>query len=190
LERAGRPAEPEDVERLVAMLDRIGDLPGFEDDQLVIDTSLDANREISLRWFAAVGFDQALAEALWSLDLEPEAWPVYTDAADVVRSIAALGVSTALVSDFHADLRPHLRDHGIELDAYVISFEHGFQKPDRRMFLTALELLDVTPDEALMVGDRLTHDGGAAAASIDTVLLPQPPASGARGLDVVLGMLA
>jgi len=189
LERAGRRPEPGDIERLVAMLDRIRGLPSFDDDQLVVDTSLDVNREISLRWFGSVGFDDALAEALWSLDLEPEAWPVYGDVADVVGSIHAAGLSTALVSDFHADLRPHLRAHGVELDAYVISFEHGFQKPDPRMFLTALELLGVAPEDALMVGDRVTHDGGAAAVGVDTLLLPQPPASGTRGLDVILGML-
>ncbi len=180
---------PGDVERLTAMLDRISALPGFEDDQIAVDTSLDVNREISLRWFASVGIDDALAEALWSLDLEPEAWPVYADAADTVQSLRAFGVSTALVSDFHADLRPHLHAHGIDLDAYVISFEHGFQKPDPRMFLKALELLHVDPKDALMVGDRLTHDGGAAAIGIDTLLLPQPPASGTRGLDVVVRML-
>ena len=147
------------------------------------------NREITLRWLAAVGFDDELAEALWSFDCEPAAWPVYPDVAAVVGAIRAAGSATSLVSDFHVDLRPHLREHGIELDAYVISFEHGFQKPDPRMFLTALELLSVSAGDALMVGDRVSHDGGAAAVGVDTLILPARREFGPRGLDVILGML-
>lgn len=87
------------------------------------------------------------------------------------------------------DLRPFLARKGIELDAYVISFEHGFQKPDPRMFTTALEAVRAAPNEALMIGDRVTHDGGAAAVGIDTLILPAPAAFGMRGLDVVLRLL-
>src|SRR5262245_54707006 len=118
LERAGRSPVPEDVERFAAALAEISDLPGYDEDQDRIDTSLEVNREITLRWLSAVGFDEELAEALWSFDCEPEAWPVYPDASEVVRSIRAAGCATALVSDFHVDLRPHLLEHGVELDAY------------------------------------------------------------------------
>lgn len=189
LERTGRSVDPEEVARLAAALDLIPDLPGYPVDQDRVDTSLEANREITLRWLGAVGFDDELSEALWAFDLQPEAWPVYPDAADVVRSIRATGCATALVSDFHVDLRPHLHQHGIDLDAYVISCELGFQKPDPRMFLTALELLGTQPEEALMVGDRVSHDGGAAAVGIDTLILPAPKEFGPRSLDVILGML-
>lgn len=98
-------------------------------------------------------------------------------------------MKTALVSNFHVDLRPHLIDTGFELDAYVISFEHGFQKPDARMFRAALDELDVPASDALMVGDTLDLDGGAAAVGIDTLLLPTPAEFAPRGLDVILGML-
>ena len=115
--------------------------------------------------------------------------PVFSDAARVVTGIRERGCKTALVSNFHVDVRPHLEANGVVLDASVISFELGLQKPDARMFTTALARIDVSPEEALMVGDRLDLDGGAAAAGIDTLLLPAPPKSGPRGLDVILGML-
>jgi putative hydrolase of the HAD superfamily len=130
-----------------------------------------------------------LAEAAWALNSEPSAWPVYPDASEVVQAIKSSGVKTALVSNFHVDLRPHLIANGIELDAYVISFEHGCQKPDPRIFRAALEKLGEQPADALMVGDSLSLDGGAAAIGIDTLLLPVPSEFGPRGLDVVLGML-
>jgi HAD superfamily hydrolase (TIGR01549 family) len=171
------------------MLERIPSLSGYDDDDRRVDVSLDVNREIVLRWFRDVGLDDELAEAIWSLDFEEEAWPVFPDAPDVVAEIRRRGCKTVLVSDFHVDLRPFLVSKGMALDAYVISFEHGFQKPDGRMFETALDAVEAEPHEALMVGDRVSHDGGAAAVGIDTLILPAPTAFGPRGLDVVLRLL-
>ena len=107
----------------------------------------------------------------------------------MVRAIKERDVRTALVSNFHVDLRPHLISSGIELDAFVISFEQGCQKPDAKMFLSALDALDVERSQALMVGDSVGLDGGAAAIGIDTLLLPAPTGVATRGLDVILGML-
>jgi len=173
----------------VAALERIWGLPGFEEDDAVMDTSVESYRATMLRWFGAVGIDPQLAGVLVELDFDPEAWLVYPDAADVVRAIRDRGCATALVSDFHADVVPHLSVHGVDVDAAVLSFEHGFQKPDPRMFTTALDALGVEPHEALMVGDRAGRDGGAAAVGIDTLILPAPAEPGPRGLDVIVGLL-
>ncbi len=186
----GREIEPEGVREIERRLEQTRGLPGFAEDELRVDTSIEANREVTLSRLHEVGIDEELALAIFALDLDSDAWPVYPDAAGVVQEIKARGCLTALVSDFHVDLRPHLEANGIALDAYVISFEHGFQKPDPRMFTTALDLLGVGPREALMVGDRASHDGGAAAVGIDTLILPAPSVFGPRGLDVVLGLLS
>jgi putative hydrolase of the HAD superfamily len=174
----------------LAAFDRIEDLPGFDEDEARVDTSLEAYREVVMGRFRGVGFDAELSEALYALDFDPRTWPVYPDAPEVVRGIRERGCRTALVSAFHVDLRPHLATHGLELDAHVISVEHGFQKPDPRMFTTALEAVGAEPNEALMVGDRTSHDGGAAAVGIDTLILPAPVEFGPRGLDVVLRLLS
>src|SRR5260221_10913392 len=144
-----------DVERAGVRdaLERIPELPGYEADELRVDTSVEVNREVMMRRLLGVGIDAELAEGLYLLDFDPSAWPVFPDVPEVVRAIRARGCLTALVSDFHVDLRPFLSTSDIELDAYVISFEHGFQKPDPRMFTTALASLGVEPREALMVGD-------------------------------------
>ncbi|HEX5251375.1 MAG TPA: HAD family hydrolase, partial [Gaiellales bacterium] len=71
-------------------------------------------------------------------------------------------------------------------DACVVSVEQGVQKPDPRLFRLALETLGVGASQALMVGDRASHDGGAADAGITTLILPPPPIDLVpRGLDVV-----
>ena len=50
----------------------------------------------------------------------------------------------------------------------VISAEHGWRKPHRKIFLDALAALDVAPDVALFVGDSPHDDvAGARAAGLD-----------------------
>ena len=79
-----------------------------------------------------------------------------------------------------------LTNNGVVVDAFVLSFEHGVQKPDPAIFRLALEALGVAPDEAVMVGDRPSHDGGAAFAGVAALVLPPAPDHGPRGLDLVL----
>lgn len=80
-----------------------------------------------------------------------------------------------------------------EVDLVVASGELGIVKPDARIFHHACERLDVAPDEAAYVGDRLRTDAiGAAAAGLTGVWLnrsgvvPDPDdAAAARELGVI-----
>ena len=180
-----RPATASALAAATAAHEDAGDLPD-------IDSSAERHREATLRVFARHGLDAELAEALYGLDADPANHPLYPDAGPVLREIQARGVGIALISDFHLDLRPVLAHHGIAdlFDAWVLSFEHGIQKPDPRMFTLALDALAVRPEHALMVGDRASHDGGAAAAGIATLILPPPPERlEPRGLDIVTRLL-
>ncbi|CAM5460994.1 hydrolase [Streptomyces narbonensis] len=71
----------------------------------------------------------------------------------------------AVVSNIGWDLRPVFRHHGVDglVDAYVLSYEEGVQKPDAPIFTTACEALGLPPEAVLMVGDSREADGGAAA---------------------------
>ena len=66
---------------------------------------------------------------------------------------------------------------------------HGFVKPHRSIFEAALDALDVTPEEAVMVGDSAEDDiEGARALGMRAVLLDRdgvhPDREGAiRSLD-------
>jgi HAD superfamily hydrolase (TIGR01549 family) len=108
-----------------------------------------------------------------------------------MQAVRESGKEIAVVSDIHFDIRDHFHRHDLDrfVDAYVLSFEHGIQKPDAAMFTLALDALNVTAERALMVGDTPTTDGGAAHVGIQTYLLPgpfRPGRAGPRGLDVVL----
>ena len=55
-------------------------------------------------------------------------------------------------------------------ETIIISGDHGFGKPDQRIFRLALERLNVAPHEAVMIGDSLNRDiAGARAAGIRTI---------------------
>jgi FMN phosphatase YigB (HAD superfamily) len=95
------------------------------------------------------------------------------------------------VSDIHFDLRSEFAAAGLDafIDSYVLSFEHGVQKPDEQIFRIAADTLALHPEDLLMVGDRASHDGGAVACGITTLLLPPLHTADRRKLDVVLGVL-
>ncbi|MFJ3718631.1 HAD family hydrolase [Streptomyces sp. NPDC090057] len=106
-----------------------------------------------------------LHDALYDRHMTPAAWSPYQDAADVLRTLRERGVGVGVVSNIGWDLRPVFREHGLDayVDAYVLSYEHGVQKPDPRLFTAACEELGADPRQVLMVGDNRSADGGAAA---------------------------
>ncbi|WP_330292872.1 HAD family hydrolase [Streptomyces sp. NBC_00576] len=108
--------------------------------------------------------DPALYDALYARHMAPAAWAPYADAVEVLGELRERGISVGVVSNIGWDLRPVFRAHGLDpyVDAYVLSYEHGVQKPDPRLFKVACEALDVAPRDVLMVGDDRRADGGAA----------------------------
>ncbi len=128
----------------------------------------------------APGLDEELASALYDLDLDPAGHPFYPDAVPSLRAIHERGCRIAVVSDVHFDLRPEFAAIGAAgyVDTFVLSFEHGVQKPDPRIFDIALGTLGVDAGDAVMIGDRASHNGAAAALGIATWLLPAGPTAG------------
>jgi putative hydrolase of the HAD superfamily len=104
-------------------------------------------------------------DALYDRHMEPEAWRPYPDTAEVLRTLSERGIGIAVVSNIGWDLRPVFRAHGLAgwVDAFVLSYEHGVQKPDPRLFRLACEALGPPPERVLMVGDDPVADQGAAA---------------------------
>lgn len=90
-------------------------------------------------------------------------------------------VKLGLVSDAQvAFLDPELSAVGVHdlFDVRIVSAEHGFRKPDARLFHLALARLGVGAEEAIYVGDNLYRDiEGAQAAGLRAVLVQRrdPP---------------
>ncbi|MFF4800669.1 HAD family hydrolase [Streptomyces sp. NPDC001351] len=123
--------------------------------------------------------DPGLHDALYDRHKTPAAWTPYPDAAEVLHALRERGVGVGVVSNIGWDLRPVFREHGLDryVDVYVLSYEHGIQKPDPRLFAVACEALGVDPRQTLMVGDDRRADGGAAALGCRVHLVDHLPAA-------------
>ncbi|MFR0354388.1 HAD family hydrolase [Streptomyces sediminimaris] len=123
--------------------------------------------------------DPALHDALYDRHMRPEAWAPYPDAAEVLDGLSERGIRVGVVSNIGWDLRPVFREHGLDrfVDTYVLSCEHGVQKPDPRLFATACEALGADPRDVLMVGDNRRADGGAAALGCRVHMVDHLPAN-------------
>ncbi|WP_280691615.1 HAD-IA family hydrolase [Kitasatospora sp. GAS204B] len=133
-----------------------------------------------------------LADALYDRHMTPDAWRPYPDAEPTLRELRRRGLPVAVVSNIGWDLRPVFRAHGLDelVDAYLLSFEFGAQKPDPSIFQAACDRLGLAPGEVLMVGDDRRADAGAAALGcplhlVDHLPVDQRPA----GLGPLLELL-
>jgi FMN phosphatase YigB (HAD superfamily) len=137
------------------------------------------------------GIDDELALAICERDGDVAATMPYPDTPRVLGDMKSRGMRIGRISDIHYDIRRHFVHHGLEhlVDSYTLSFEHGVQKPDPRLFQIALQTLGADAQHALMVGDNARRDGGAAAVGITTLILPPVPNFSEQGLDIVLQLV-
>jgi HAD superfamily hydrolase (TIGR01549 family) len=133
-------------------------------------------------WLRAVLADSEVSlpelhDRLYDRHMAPAAWRPYPDTAEVLSALRERGVAVGVVSNIGWDLRPVFREHGLDpyIDAYVLSYEHGIQKPDPRLFATACEALGADPRDTLMVGDDRRADGGAAALGCEVHFVDHLP---------------
>lgn len=121
--------------------------------------------------------DPGVYDALYDRHMSPDAWRPYPDAAEVLGGLRRSGTAVGIVSNIGWDLRPVFRAHGLDefVDAYVLSYEHGVQKPDPRLFRTACTLLELDPADVVMVGDDRHADAGAAAVGCEVRFVDHLP---------------
>jgi putative hydrolase of the HAD superfamily len=97
----------------------------------------------------------------------------------VLRELRNAGLRIGVVSNAHflpELMREDLERLGIAglVDDAVFSAELGVRKPHPAIFLKVLHALDVTPEEAVFIGDRLRDDiGGAKKLGMHAVLTHQ-----------------
>ncbi|HET8528991.1 MAG TPA: HAD family hydrolase [Gaiellaceae bacterium] len=101
-----------------------------------------------------------------------ENFELYEDTLPVLRELRVRGVRIGLVSNSARDVREFAAHHALEIDAGISSFHHGKTKPHASIFRAVLDLLEVGPRQALMVGDSVDDDvEGARAVGMQAVLL-------------------
>jgi putative hydrolase of the HAD superfamily len=114
------------------------------------------------------------------IDAEHEAWrPAFSvlgSAQALLDALRGRGIKTGVVANSWPDparvLRADAEEFGLadRLDVLVFSEEVGARKPQPEIFLHALDRLQVEPENAIFVGDRLETDvQGAARVGMTTV---------------------
>ncbi len=97
---------------------------------------------------------------------------LYEDAVPALEALRRCGLKLGLVSNTSRDLAEFVVHHRLDVDAWVSSRSLGKVKPSPVVFWAALDLLQVEPREAVMVGDSLRDDvEGARAAGLRALLL-------------------
>jgi HAD superfamily hydrolase (TIGR01662 family) len=126
-----------------------------------------------------------------------ENFELYEDVIPVLGALRRAGLRIGLVSNSARDVRDFARHHALEIDAGISSFHHGKTKPHASIFNAVLELLEVEPGEAAMVGDTVEDDvEGALALGMRAVLVDrlalrpefEPRVADLYALPVVLGL--
>jgi putative hydrolase of the HAD superfamily len=101
-----------------------------------------------------------------------ENFELYDDAPPVLAELREQGLRIGLVSNSARDVREFASHHGLEVDAGISSFHHGHTKPHASIFRAVLDLLEVEPADAVMVGDTIADDiEGAVALGMRAILL-------------------
>lgn len=143
------PELDHDEEIWIAFTERI--LRGMGGDS---DTAYACAREITAGWGRHENFE------------------LYDDTIPVLRELRVLGLKLALISNSARDVHEFALHHALEIDAGISSFHHGKAKPHASIFRVVLELLEVEPAQALMVGDTVEDDvEGARAVGMQAILL-------------------
>lgn len=195
----GIEADPETVTAYARRLERAGAQPGGARPERIPphlvaawadrDLTAELHRAAYTGLSRTAGLPWDVHDALYDRQSAPAAWAPYPDAAEVLGALRERGVPVAIVSNIGWDLRPVFRAHGLDslVDVFVLSCEHGAQKPDPRLFRVACEALGAAPERTLMVGDDRTADGGAAALGCPVLLVDHLPV--AERPDALRGVL-
>lgn len=203
LAEAAVPADGERFSGWVRQLTEYGALPGAPAPRHIPphlqslyrerDLSAHQHRTAYTALIAEAGLPTAeLAHALYDRHKAPAAWRPYPDTEATLRELRRRGIPVAVVSNIGWDPRPVFRAHELDglVDAYVLSYELGAQKPDPAIFRAACDTLGLPPSDVLMVGDDRTADGGArelgcAVHFVDHLPVDQRPAGLAPILDLL-----
>ena len=128
---------------------------------------------------------------------EHDNFELYEDVVPVLDELRAAGLRIGLVSNSARDVHAFARHHGLVIDAGISSFHHGKTKPHASIFRAVLDLLEVAPAEAAMIGDTIDADvEGAVAIGMRAVLVDrlrqhpefEPRIDDLYGLPAVLGL--
>lgn len=106
-----------------------------------------------------------------------ESWSVYTDVVKTLTCWQQQGIELGIISNFDTRIYQVLEQLELKdfFSSITISSLAGSAKPDRQIFLRALEKHGCLPQQAWHIGDSLADDyNGAKAVGIKPFLIKRP----------------
>jgi len=101
-----------------------------------------------------------------------ENFDLYDDVLPVIAVLRRHHLKLGLVSNSGRELDDFVAHHALDVDCAITSRAHGWTKPHPTIFRAALELLEVEPAQAVMVGDSVEDDvEGALALGMTAFLI-------------------
>ena len=115
---------------------------------------------------------EAIENIADDLVFNPKKYVFYDDALSVIPELKNK-YKLAVVSDAWPSLLDVYEENNMTscFDSIVISSFIGTSKPDSKMYITALQTLNLKPEESIFVDDSLKNCMGALAVGINAVLL-------------------
>lgn len=113
---------------------------------------------------AKQGFD-GNSEAIKHFGLNKTPWHtedevLFAYSYEVIAALKARGYKLGIIANQVSGAAERLEAFGLlkHFDVVVTSAEFGVAKPDKSIFINALELAECQPGNAVMIGDRLDND--------------------------------
>lgn len=134
-------------------------------------------RDVVYRAFNEVGmirnFD-SFFDNIYELFRGSKGWILFPDTEPALRTLRKDGFRLGIVSNFDSRLPDLLAELGIKslFDIVIIPETAGAAKPERRIFLTAVDSLGLAAGQAVFVGDSVSDDViGSSRAGLQPVLI-------------------
>ncbi len=119
----------------------------------------------------AAGARECAEDLVRSWELH-DRFTLYDDALPAIAALREHSVKIGLISNGSRDLDAFVVHHALDVDCAIGSRAFGRTKPHPEIFLHALALLGVRPEEAAMIGDSYEDDiEGARALGMEAFLL-------------------
>ncbi len=120
--------------------------------------------------------------------IEEEPWHCIPHVKETLDLLKQKGFHLGLISNWDSTCRKVLKDNGLDqwLERIIISSEVGIEKPDSRIFTSALQCSGATSDCSLYIGDNYYDDViGASKVGMDSVLVNP---YGSLGIEEIKGV--
>ena len=122
----------------------------------------------------SVDTDAFIEEWLKQFAPSIEMWEPFPCVKDLLKTLTSSSFRVGIITNWDSSARPLLEKHGLfgYFDTIVVSSEVGMEKPDKEIFIHALNIAGITGAESIYIGDNYYDDTlGARNVGMDSIII-------------------